>query len=65
MKIQIGQTIEIIYEDKSGNITQRKIEVSGIQNGRIRANCLISMAPRIFLLSNILSWQPINKKKTA
>ncbi|WP_178382398.1 hypothetical protein [Paenibacillus sp. P3E] len=40
MKMSIGQTIEIIYLDKVGKITQRKIEVNGIRDGRIRATCL-------------------------
>lgn len=36
----VGQTVEIVYQDRSGNITQRKIEVKGIRDGRIRATCL-------------------------
>lgn len=62
MRIQIGQRIEIVYQDKSGKITQRKIEVNGIRNGRIRAICLMNGAPRVFLNENILAWQPVNNR---
>ncbi|MNC74864.1 hypothetical protein D3C75_1262980 [compost metagenome] len=65
MKMSIGQTIEIIYLDKSSKITQRKIEVLSIRDGRIRATCLTSGAPRIFLAVNILSWQPVLERRHA
>ncbi len=61
MKMTVGQTIEIVYIDKAGNITQRKIEVKGIRNGRIRATCLSTGAPRIFLAANILAWQVVKR----
>ncbi|MEK4234609.1 hypothetical protein [Paenibacillus sp. FSL H7-0714] len=55
MKMCVGQTIEIIYQDKAGKITKRKIEIIGICADRIRANCLTTGAPRFFLESGILS----------
>jgi predicted DNA-binding transcriptional regulator YafY len=61
MQIQIGQTVEIVYLDKVGKISQRKIEI-GIRNGRIRATCKNTGASRVFLTSNILSWQAISEK---
>ncbi|MEK4346487.1 hypothetical protein [Paenibacillus sp. FSL P4-0184] len=48
MKIRVGQSTEIIYQDKTGKITQRKIEIIGIRTDRIRANCLTTGAPRVF-----------------
>ncbi|MEK4452279.1 MULTISPECIES: hypothetical protein [unclassified Paenibacillus] len=65
MKICVGQTVEIVYEDKSGKITQRKIEILGIRDGRIRATCLSTNAPRVFLVSNILAWQPVQDQRYA
>lgn len=61
MQMQIGQTIEIVYIDKVGKITQRKIEVKAIKDGWIRATCLNTGAPRVFLTGNILAWQPRKK----
>ncbi|WP_438495776.1 hypothetical protein [Paenibacillus sp. IHBB 3054] len=65
MKMSIGQTIEIIYLDKAGKITQRKIEVNGILEGGLRATCLTTGAPRIFLTANILSWQLVQGRQYA
>ncbi|WP_379140114.1 hypothetical protein [Paenibacillus sp. sgz500992] len=49
MKMSIGQTIEIIYLDKLGEI----------------ATCLSVRAPRVFLLSNILGWHPVREQRYA
>ncbi|WP_373455881.1 hypothetical protein [Paenibacillus sp. VTT E-133280] len=61
MKMSIGQTVEIVYQDKTGKITQRKIEINGIRNCRIRATCLTTGAPRVFLQDNILAWRIIKR----
>ncbi|AWV35136.1 MULTISPECIES: hypothetical protein [Paenibacillus] len=65
MKMSVGQTVEIIYQDKAEKITQRKIEVHSIRDGRIRATCLTTNSPRVFLESSILSWQPTQEKRYA
>lgn len=65
MRLSIGQIIEIVYQDKAGKITQRKIEVNGIRNDRIRATCLTTGAPRVFLVNNILAWYPVRGKHYA
>ncbi|AIQ59665.1 hypothetical protein [Paenibacillus borealis] len=65
MKMSIGQTIEMIYLDKAGKITQRKIEILGIRDGRIRATCLTTNAPRVFLVANVLSWRPLAENRHA
>lgn len=61
MHMQIGQTVEIVYLDKVGKLSQRKIEVKGIKDGKIRATCLTTGAPRVFLTTNILAWQSSKK----
>ncbi|AIQ75873.1 hypothetical protein MKZ21_24915 [Paenibacillus sp. FSL P2-0536] len=65
MQMQIGQIVEIVYLDQVGKISQRKIEINGIRNGRIRATCKNTGAPRVFLTSNILAWQAILEKSYA
>jgi hypothetical protein len=65
MKMNSGQTIEIIYLDKADKITQRKIGILGIRNGRIRATCLTTDAPRAFLSASVLSWRPVTEKRHA
>ncbi len=65
MKMSVGQTIEMIYLDKTEKITQRKIEIIGIREGRIRATCLTTGSPRVFLIASVLSWRPVAVKRHA
>lgn len=65
MKMSVGQTVEIIYQDKAKKITQRKIEIIGIRDGCIGATCLTTNSPRILLESSILSWQSIQERRYA
>lgn len=60
----IGREIEIIYEDRHGEITQLHIVVRGIRDGVVSATCLKAKAWRPFRLERILSWQPV-KGRTA
>lgn len=61
MKKYIGRIVEIIYEDRKGNITQRRIEVLGVRQGRIKANCLKSNELRVFNEENILAMKPVGE----
>jgi len=45
--------------DRSGKLSQRRIEIHSIQNGLIRATCLQTGEPRAFRESNVLAWTPI------
>lgn len=65
MKMAIDQIIEIIYIDKKNQITKRKIEITDIRDTYIRAHCLTAGGPRVFLLSNILAWNPVSEKRYA
>lgn len=57
----IGRTVEIIYVDRTGKITQRRIEVHDVRGGLVRAICLTSHAPRAFRIDNILACVPVAK----
>jgi len=57
----IGRQIEIVYIDRLGEITQRRIDVRDVQDGKIRAKCLEANAPRVFLIKNVLAIRPIRK----
>ncbi|MFD3272694.1 hypothetical protein ACE3MS_21600 [Paenibacillus dendritiformis] len=62
MKIEhyTGSTIEIIYEDRHGTITQRRIVVRRIRDGVLHATCLAAGGWRPFRLERILSWKPLS-----
>ncbi|MCL6602521.1 MAG: hypothetical protein K6T94_06540 [Paenibacillus sp.] len=62
MKMHVGQIVEIVYMDKAGKITQRKIEIKNMRDGMLRATCLTTDSPRIFRMDNILAWQPTKVK---
>ncbi|TDL57826.1 hypothetical protein E2R60_04925 [Paenibacillus dendritiformis] len=55
----VGHTVEIIYEDRNGSITQRRIVVRSIRDGVLHATCLKAGAWRPFRIERILSWQPV------
>ncbi|MDU4696116.1 MAG: hypothetical protein E6Y08_09895 [Paenibacillus sp.] len=59
VKKYIGRTVEIIYVDRTGKITQRRIEVHDVRGGLVRATCLVSNAPRAFRIENILACVPV------
>jgi predicted DNA-binding transcriptional regulator YafY len=58
MQKYIGCIVEIIYLDRKGSFTQRRIRVLNISGGKIKAYCYQSGAPRVFVLDRILAAQP-------
>lgn len=61
VKKYIGQIVEIIYLDRAGRVSQRRIEVHAVKGELVRATCLKSGEPRAFRLQNILAWAPVRK----
>lgn len=55
----LGWLVEIIYEDQSGKITKRRIQVKSIRSGMIKADDLLSGQPRTFKESGLLACHPI------
>ncbi|MDO3409246.1 hypothetical protein QWJ34_05685 [Saccharibacillus sp. CPCC 101409] len=54
----IGEVVEIVYMDKSGNLTQRRIEVHFVRSGLVYSTCLSSGARRTFREDRILACRP-------
>ena len=57
----IGCVVEIIYQAKSGQITQRRIVVHAVSDGRVRGYDLVKRAPRVFDARRILAMQLVNR----
>ncbi|MEH7087274.1 hypothetical protein V7139_31930 [Neobacillus drentensis] len=55
----IGHIVEIIYMSKSGEFSQRKVRVSSVKDGIVRAVDKANGEWRTFVESNILAWQPV------
>lgn len=61
MERYIGSMVEIIYQDRSGEITQRRIRVRGIKDGMIRAT--YNGKPRVFRMDRVLAFQNIYDRR--
>ncbi len=60
----VGKEVEIVYLDRQGNVTQRRIIIRSIRDGIVNATCLYeSKAWRPFRIENILAWQPAEGKQ--
>ncbi|MCQ4086071.1 hypothetical protein [Saccharibacillus sp. JS10] len=54
----VGEVVEIVYMDKEGRLTQRRIEVHGIRGDRVYSTCLRSGERRTFRQDRILACRP-------
>lgn len=53
----IGRVVEIIYLDRTGRFTRRRVQIRSIRDGRVKVFCLERQAPRILIIENILAIQ--------
>lgn len=51
----VGRTVEIIYQDRHGKLTQRKIVVRSIRDGKVSAYDVTNRSYRVFKIANILA----------
>jgi predicted DNA-binding transcriptional regulator YafY len=59
MQKYVGHTVTIIYQDKSGAFSKRRIRVLAVEGGKIKAHCYTAGAPRLFLAERIMAVQPV------
>lgn len=57
----VGRTVDIVYIDRHGQITKRRIEVKAVHDGKVRAHCFKSKGPRIFAVENILAFELVSR----
>lgn len=57
----IDTTVEIIYMDRNGNFTQRKIQIRSVAEPFVKAICLEQRAPRLFRIERILAVRPLGR----
>ncbi|MFK7695912.1 hypothetical protein [Paenibacillus sp. HJGM_3] len=58
MEKYVGRIVEIIYQDRGGNLSQRRIRVESVKDDKVKAFCYTAGAPRIFTTTNILAAMP-------
>ena len=59
----VGNVVAIVYLDRRGSITQRRIRVIAIQDGQVKAYDMEKRGPRVFRADRILACFP--DKRTA
>ncbi|MGO0058673.1 WYL domain-containing protein [Brevibacillus fluminis] len=57
--MQHNQLIEIIYLDRHGNTSQRKLRLHSICGNQVKAYCFARRANRVFYIDNILAAMPV------
>jgi predicted DNA-binding transcriptional regulator YafY len=55
MQKYIGQTVTIIYQDKSGAFSKRRIRVLNVDGGKIKAYCFAAAAHRLFDAERVMA----------
>lgn len=58
----VGRIVDIIYQDKKGNITKRQISVHAVQGGKVRAFDTSKQSLRVFDVNRILAVQPVSRR---
>ncbi|WP_246615726.1 hypothetical protein ACKE5C_19010 (plasmid) [Aneurinibacillus thermoaerophilus] len=61
----LGRTVEIIYLDRNGQLSQRKIRLLSVKDGRIWAHCFKRRATRYFSVENVLAMRPVKEKRVS
>ncbi|ERI09725.1 hypothetical protein [Aneurinibacillus aneurinilyticus] len=61
----LGRTVEVIYLNRDGELSQRKIRLLSVKDGRIRAYCFMRRATRYFFVENVLAMRPVNEKRVS
>ncbi|OWA36814.1 hypothetical protein B9G55_01670 [Saccharibacillus sp. O16] len=54
----IGEVVEIVYMDKNGHLSQRRIEIHAIRGSLVYSTCLTSGERRTFRQDRILACRP-------
>lgn len=62
MQKYTGQVIDMIYMDRHGRFTRRRVHVRSVQDGMVRAFDLTKRAPRVFTASRIMAIVPIRRQ---
>ncbi|SEM66186.1 hypothetical protein [Paenibacillus sp. OV219] len=58
----VGCVVDIIYEDRAGKLSKRRIKVQAISGSFIRAHCMAANAPRVFRMEGILAVDPVKHR---
>jgi predicted DNA-binding transcriptional regulator YafY len=57
----LNRVVDIVYQDKKGQFSKRRIRVQSITDGKVRAFDVSKRAPRIFEADRILAIVPVGR----
>ncbi|WP_126428771.1 WYL domain-containing protein [Brevibacillus marinus] len=60
-----GQLVDMIYLDRRGRMSKRRVRLHAITDGQVKAYCFARRAYRVFALANILAVQPVARRSAA
>lgn len=58
-----NRAAEIIYLDRNGKTSQRKIYINKLDENKVSAYCMMRKQNRVFAIENILAVMPVRKKE--
>lgn len=61
----VGRIVEVIYEDRYGKLSKRRLRVREVTAHHVKAFCLDTQGSRLFIRKNILALEPAGVKETA
>ena len=63
--LRLGQFVEIVYQDRDGRLTQRRIRLQSIHGDQLHAFCFTRRSIRTFRIGNILALAPVTFRREA
>lgn len=60
----VGHVVVVIYEDRYGKISKRRVKVREVTDHHVKAYCLETQGPRLFTRNNILAIEPTRADET-
>lgn len=61
--MQLNQIVEMIYMDKHGQLSKRRVKVIKMNSTSFQAFCMVKQAKRTFIIDNVLAISPVIKKE--
>jgi predicted DNA-binding transcriptional regulator YafY len=57
----LNRVVDIVYQDKKGQFSKRRICVQSISDGKVRAFDVSKRAPRVFEVDRVLAVLPVGR----
>jgi len=62
MQEYIGKAVQLIYIDKQRKVSIRNVKVVDVKDGRLKAYCYASRAPRVFNIGRIVDVELLQRR---